>query len=86
MAKCGICHKYMKPGTINKHHYWFPKAKFVGTSEGRITTPLHYLCHKDFHYHYLHYCTGTYKPCVKWKKCEACEYLDICCYAVAHME
>ena len=81
--KCGICHKPLKKGNWNKHHYWFPKANFVNRSEGRITTPLHIIYHRRFHYDFLHDCLATG---MNTDKCEACEYLDICCYAVAHME
>ena len=72
--ECPICHRYMKDGTFNNHHLWFPKAKFKGTRRGRITIPTHTFCHSQFHLFFLHYC-------MRQGDCKKCQYTKVCCYA-----
>lgn len=74
MANCPICGHYMKAGTFNTHHLWFPKARFKGTRRGRLTVPVHIKCHNDFNYFFTHDCHRAI-PCV------GCRYIKVCCYA-----
>lgn len=71
--KCPVCDKYMKCGTFNTHHLYFPRRKFKGTRRGRMTVNIHVHCHKRFHFKFLHYCLNK-------KNCGDCEFTRVCVY------
>ena len=74
MSICAMCRKPIRAGTGNTHHLFFPRKRFKSTRRGKMTVPVHIVCHEAFNYFFEHNCR-------KAILCFGCKYTHVCCYA-----